>query len=174
MIFLALLVVAFSFVFYTVDAWLFATAFYPAVLAGYDGLPNWWIVMPILTGLFAFGIGLGAWFGDYKTGREDVYGTLLLIATPFILIWSGVLDIFSASMIDYFFTGVFAAGWDIWWTWDWWWLNDPFNLGFGWSLSSWISGFLNLVTVPFWTVLLGAGIGGCLVTGLWFMYWKYA
>lgn len=179
MLVLAAIVVAMSFVFYAVDAYLYAKVFFEAGEQGANidtVLPQWWIVMPILMGLFACGVGFGAWYGDYRTSkREDICGSLLLVFTPFVLVWSGLLDLHSAALIDYILWGKYAEGWFSWW-WggDWWWLNDPFNLGFGWSLPSWISGLLRLPTVPFWSVLLGAGIGACLVTTLWVLYWKYA
>ena len=166
-----------SVIFYVIDAWLFARCFYPAAVAGADVIRNYWIVMPLLTGLFAFCMALGVWFGDFSPhinrSKEDIFGTLLLFFTPFILIWSGTLDIWSASMIDWFNTGIFAAGWNIWWTWDWWWLNDPWNLGFGWTLPSWFARLCGLSTLPFIFVVIGAILGPFIVAALWMVYWKH-
>lgn len=179
MLCLAFLTIAFTFIFYVVDAYICVKGFFPLNQLGEDpdaAIRYWWIVMPILTGLFAGGIGLGAWYGDYKTGREDVIGTILLIVTPFILIWCGIMDLFSCAVMDYMYTGIFGYCWrEAWWiSRDWWWMRDPFHLGFGWSLPSWISAFLKSPMTSVWHVVAGAVIGVFLVSALWILYLKKA
>lgn len=123
---------------------------------------TYWALMPVLYGLTAVGVALGSLLGDYSLwSMEDYLGAVLLIVTPFLLVFCGVMDWLSASVIDWHATGVFAQGFP--WTYEWWWMDS-------WSLPYYVSYFSGYQHVQWWSIPIGITIGLVVLVALWLVY----
>jgi hypothetical protein len=167
MLTLALISCAFSVSFYAlIDAFLFGAAI-PESQA-----PNYWIPVSTVMFLSTFAITLTPLFWKknfLKTVREDVFGIILLLATPAILVSSGFLDLISASVIE----TIRGNGSLNWLNYPNWWWMDPYPVGrlpvpwsIAWLVSS-ISGHEHTLTVD---MFVGSAIGLGLVLFAWTVY----
>jgi len=137
--------------------------------------PAYWIPVSLVMFLLTFGITLTPFFWKknfLQTIREDYVGMILLVVTPAILVSSGVLDLISASVIEY----LQGKGPFNWLNYPNWWWMDPYPLG-GWSipwsmawLVSFISGHEHTLTVD---MLLGSAIGLGSLFFMWAAYTRY-
>lgn len=164
---LALVSFVFSVFFYAfVDASLFG-AIIPE-----NQTPNYWIPVSAIMFLLTFGITLTPLFwrkNFVRTIREDYVGIIFLLGTPAILVSCGVLDLISASVIEY----IRGNGPLNWLNYPNWWWMDPYPVGkwpIPWSIAwaiSFIAGHEHTLTVD---MLIGSAIGLGLLFFMWTAY----
>jgi len=137
--------------------------------------PNYWIPVSLAMFLLTFGITLTPLFwrkNFLQTIREDYVGIILLVVTPAILVSSGVLDLISASVIEY----INGRGPLNWLNYQNWWWMDPYPVGewsVPWSIAwlvSFISGHEHTLTVD---MLIASAIGSCLLLFSWTVYTRH-
>jgi hypothetical protein len=169
MLTLALVSLAFSVFFYVfVDALLFGT------IIPENQAPAYWIPVSLTMFLLTFGITLAPlfWRSNFlQMIREEYVGVILLIVIPVILVSSGVLDLISASVIEYV-----RGRWFLnWLNYQSWWWMDPYPFGewsVPWSIAwlvSLISGHGHTLTVD---MLIGSAVGLGLLLFLWTAYMR--
>jgi len=155
---------------------MFFYAFVDATLFGSiipeNQAPAYWIPVSLIMFLLTFGITLTPlfWRRDFlQTIREDYVGIILLVLTPAILVSSGVLDLISASVIEY----VRGRGPLNWLNYPNWWWMDPYPVGerpIPWSIAwlfALILGHEHTLTVD---MLIASATGLGLLILLWTVY----
>jgi len=135
-----------------------------------EQLPVYWIPISLIMFLFTYGMTLGPllWNFENKT-REDYIGVTLLIATPLILVSSGILDVISASVIEYLSRREPLN----WLNYENWWWMDPYpinGLSIPWSIPWFVSLVLGHAHTLTTDVLIGSTIGLGTLVFLWVVY----
>lgn len=127
---------------------------------------KYWFLMPLIYGFIAVSVSLASLLGDYHSwSNEDYMGAILLIATPFLVVMSGLMDWLSASVIEWHWYGVFAKNFP--WVYEWWWLDY-------WSIPYWISRLLGYEHTQYFTIPIGIGITSIALILLWIVYYEYS
>jgi len=154
-----------------VDPLMMVNVWQPLGDVGNQRITHYWVLMPVMYGLIAVGVAVGSLLGDFGVwSREDYVGAILLIATPFLLVASGLLDIISTAFIHYFSGNGLLYGFTnaLTWTGEWWWL-DGFT--FPWIVSRAL-GYQHTQGFPIF--LIGMTIGLAITFLLWFLYWAWS
>lgn len=136
--------------------------------------PTYWIPVSLVMFVWIFGITLTPLFwrkNFFRTIRENYVGMILLVLTPAILVSSGLLDLISATVIEY----VRGNGPLNWLNYPNWWWMEPYPIGewsVPWSIAwlvSFISGHEHTLTVD---MLIGSATGLGSLFFAWAVYMR--
>lgn len=135
-----------------------------------EQLPVYWVPISLIMFLFTYGMTLGPLLWNFQNkNRQDYIGVILLLATPLILVSSGILDVISASMIEYLNRREPLN----WLNYKNWWWMDPYpinGLPIPWSIPWCVSVILGHAHTLTTDMLIGSTIGLSTLVLLWVMY----
>jgi len=167
---LALFVATITIVFFAVmDSVMVVYVFDPTESSG---IGYYWKLLPFLVAVVAVMAAAGSLLGDYGNwSGEDYVGAFLLILTPLLLGFFGILDIASASMIEQLRGNGFLT-----WTLgnhpydSWWWLGPDQTII---PLAPWIIATLfERINPNSFDLILSSIMGSVVLLVIWVVYVK--